>query len=108
MRAPNGQSLPISTNKRLALATGGDVLHRCLYYIESAIDENSSVTFTLNEHDIFVLRQHYFDQGESTVEHLYCFLNEVFKHCHLPYRVQMVVISIKTLKAQCRIERCRI
>lgn len=103
MRAPNGQSLPISPHKDHALAVGGDVLRRCVPHFRDAVANKTSVTFALNQHDVFVLRQHYYEEGDSTAEHLCFFLNEVFETSNLPFAAHMAMVSTKTLICQCKI-----
>jgi hypothetical protein len=104
MRAPNGQSLPISPHKDYAIAVGGDVLWRCVPHFREAVAKKASVTFELNEHDIFMLRQHYHEEGDSTAEHLCLFLNEVFEARNLPFTAWMAMVSTKTLICQCTIK----
>ena len=104
MRAPNGQSMPISEDKNYALAVGGDVLCRCVRQFDAAVRQQSPVVFLLNDNDVERLLGHYSDVDGKTNRQLACFLNEILSRNGLSYTVTTVLAGSQT-EYFCRIER---
>ena len=107
MRAPNGQSMPISTNKRYSIVVGGDVLSRCTEFLRAAVEQKTPVIFILYEYDIRGFFYYYRDVDVTCSGALNLFLDEIFEKKGLPYRIGTVVNLLGTDTYHCRIERRR-